>query len=367
MISTKDIITLIVVSFVYLLIIRFQLAIFPMKYYSVKDVIYSRNVKKSTGALASRFVFIFLVCLISWLIGKKDDTVTWGITIGSFLCTWPSIYQYQLFACIKNKYKALYFLACIISILFSWASSVFAMKVLLPMIFENKGFYLIDNNGIKTLLTIISFVMPIGIRKLLKEEEQDNPYLVSDTIAADMYLTRRKIQFEEDFFEQYRYEIKNAAEKQRINPALLTIVLQLEKINRGTLFYLFSEQLAVRIIPGWLIRRDATLGLAQISIKTAKGFFHKAPQLYLRDMLKPEISIELCAYTLSNILNDYSYFCPSDNDLFIDLFEDEGISDNYKRSLYIASNYICGTNDVLKKYILVYAELINKTVLVFSP
>lgn len=367
MVSKTDIIITVIVALIYLLIIPFQLAIFPMKYYSVKDVIYSGNPRKATGALASRFLFIFLICIILWLFNKRDNTAIWGVTIGSFLCTWPSIYHYRLMACIKNKYKTLYLLACIVSILFSWASSQLAMKILLPVIFENKSFFLIDNSGIQTLLTILSLAMPIGMRKIVKEDDQNNPYLISDTIAADMYLTRRKIQFEKVFFEQYRYEIEKAAEKHSIASALLTIVVQLEKINRGAWNYHFFERLAVYLVPGFLIHRNASLGLTQVSIKTAQGYFHKAPKLYLKDMLKPEISIDLCAYVLRNILDEYDVYSPSDDEPFYDLFVQRQISDNYKCSLYIASNYICGTNNVLKKYALVYAELINDEAPAFYP
>lgn len=195
MISTTDIVITITVSAIYLLILPFQLVFFPMKYYSVKDVIYSGNTKKATGALVSRFIFILIICLALWILGKKNNIAIWGVTIGSFLCTWPSIYQYQLLHCYKNKYKIIYLASCIVSILFSWASAYFVTKILLPMIFEDKSFYFIDNNGIGILFSIVNLAMPIEMRKIIKEDEQNNPYLISDTIAADMYLTRRKIQF----------------------------------------------------------------------------------------------------------------------------------------------------------------------------
>lgn len=367
MISTGDIVITICVSLIYLLIIPFQLIIFPMKYYSVKDIIYSSNIKKAKGAFVSRFVFILLICWILWILNKRNSVAVCGVTIGSFLCAWPSIYHYQLFACIKNKYKTLYLIACIVSVFFSWACAAFSMDILLPMIYEGKPFYLFDNNGLQILFEILSLLLPFGMRRIIKEEEQDNPYLVSDTLYADMYLTTRKIQFEEPFFSQYSYEIEEAAKKFRISPELLSIVIKLEKINRGAWRNRLSEQLAVRIIPKLLIRRNVTLGLAQISIKNAHGYFHVAPQRYIRDMLKPEISIELCAFVLRDLLDEYQSYWPSDDDPFYDIYESKDESDNYKCALYIASNYICGANDVLKKYTLVYAQLIDDNAPVLFP
>lgn len=367
MISTKDLIIMIIVAVVYLFILPFQLILFPMKYYSVKDVIYSGNPKKATGALLTRFLFIFLICCVLWLFNKRDNIGIWGIGIGSFLCTWPSIYHYQLFACFRNKYKALYLLACFVSIAFSWACAYFAMKILLPVIYEGKNFFLIDNSGIQLLYTIIGLVMPIGMRKILKEDEQDNPYLVSDTKYADIYLTKRKMDFNSPFFDHFRYEIDEAANKNNVSPALLRTVLQLERINRGTWFNRIGERLAVRFIPHILISRNATLGLGQVSIKKAHGYFHRAPERYIREMLKPEIGIELCAYVLKDIIIDYEEFSPSADDPLADLFEDRYLSVDYKISVFVASHYICGDNNALKKYILIYADIIHEQCPSFYP
>lgn len=46
-VSTNDIIISILVSILYLSILPFQLVIFPMNYFSVKEVIYSRSLKKA--------------------------------------------------------------------------------------------------------------------------------------------------------------------------------------------------------------------------------------------------------------------------------------------------------------------------------
>ena len=228
------------------------------------------------------------------------------------------------------------------------------------MIFDNKPFYLIDNNGISTLFTAVNSILPIGMRGVIREDDQTNPYLVSDTLEADMYLTKRKIDFEEGFLSQYRYEIENAAETQHISTDLLTAVVMLERINRGGWNYQLLEQMAVSWMSNYLIRRNATLGLAQINILDAQKYFHKAPNLYLKEMLEPTVSIALCAYALRQLLDAYDpWEHVSTDSPFSELYFDEKISDNYKCSLYIASEYICGINNVRKKYVLVYAQYIH--------
>lgn len=361
MINSSDVLIVVCVSLLYLVLLPIQLVIFPMQYYSIKDLIYSRNWKKSTGALVSRFIFILIMCFISWIIDKKSQCVIWGVSIGSFLCAWPSIYHYQLFAFFKNKYKFLYFCGCLVSVLFSWACATFIMKMLMPMIFENKGFYLVDNSGINTLVTILGLGGPVGIRRIMKKDQQDNPYLVGDTFQADLYLTKRKIVFQKSFIEQYSNEILQSAEKYNIDSDLLKTIIQLEIINRNSLYNRILEKISVRFFPGVLIHIDASLGLAQIKISTAKDYFHMAPRRYLSDMLKPEINIDLCAFTLKKILEEYDNYDYTMDENLEGLDEDQDITDDFVMSVYIASRYICGKNYILNKYVLVYAKIISET------
>ncbi len=361
MISVNDCVGICIIALIYLMILPIQLAMFPMQYYSVKDVIFSGNRAKAVGALATRFLFILFLCLISWIIDKNNHAVIWGIALGSFLCAWPSIYHYQLFTILKNRSKIPYFIACLVSVIFSWACATFIMTILLPMIFDNKGFYLIDNNGIKTIWTVVNLVSPLALRKYIKEEEQDNPYLLSDTFPADLYLTKRKIQLSNNYINQFSYEIESSAEKYGMDQGLLRKIVQLEYINRGSIINRLLEKTAVRFIPGLLIHKDVSLGLAQIKISNAKGYFHMAPCRYVPQMLKPEISIDLCAYTLRNLLDEYEYYEPCEYDeCLTEIYDDkENISLNYMVGLYIASEYICGNKDTLKKYVLVYAAIIQ--------
>lgn len=361
MIHTSDIYLALLFSLIYLFILPIQLVIFPMQYYSIKDVIYSRSWKKATKALVSRFCFIFLICLLArLLVDKNSCSAIYGITMGSFLCAWPSIYHYQLFVFYKNN-KLTYFVGCLTSIFFSWACATFSQSILLPMIFDNKSFYLLDNNGINILLSILGMSGPVGIGKLMKKDDQDNPYLVSDTFSADLYLTKRKMIFQKEFINSYKYEIENSATKYGINPYLLETIVRLEIANRYTFFNRTIEHLAVRFIPNIIIRMNASIGLAQIKISNAQKYFHRAPQLFLPEMLKPEISIDLCAYMLKSIIDKYTDYNPHEDIEMEGFYDDDDLSDDYKMSVYLASKYLCGDNLVLQKYVMVYATIINET------
>ena len=291
---------------------------------------------------------------------KKDNIPIYGVTMGSFFCTWPSIYQYQLFLFWKSKSRFLYFCSCIISILFSYVVAKLCMELLLPMLFDGKSNFFIDNGAFNLVISIFGFCSPFGIRNLLEKEGQENPYIDSDTYVADLCLTKRKIQFDRSFVKQYHYEILSSAKKFRLSAELLKTVIELERINRGSWYNRLIERVAVKFFAEYIIRKNATIGEAQISIMEAHSFFRKAPKLYLSEMLRPEISIDLCAFKLRELLDKYPQSCDI---IYFSDYEDIyfELDDDMKLSIYIATEYTCGKKLSLRKFVLVYATVINET------
>ncbi len=363
MVNYESIVQTVVIALTYLFIIPFQLIIFPMNYYSVKESIYSSSIKKATKSILIRFIFIFLVCLVAKLLEIDKCSVIWGVTIGSFLCTWPSIYQYQLFIFWKNKSTFIYFVSCIISVLFSLGASVFAFKGILPVVFQESHFYLVENNGISLIFSIISISSPFGMRGLLNKEGQENPYIDSDTFLADLCFTKRKILFENRFEKEYEYEIYESAKKYNITPKLLTTIIQLERINRDILAIRLLEKICVKYLKWYLIKKNATLGVAQIDIKTAKDYFHAAPEKYLSQMLDVSTGIDLCAFRIRKILEAYDGI-DIDNETYKqyeDLLDTNHTSLDQKLSIYLASEYVCNARLSLRKFVMIYATLIEET------
>ena len=138
MISYSELVYSVLIAFLYLLILPFQLVIFPSTYYSVRDIIYSKSLKKAIYAAASRLLFIVFLSFVFEIIGVSKRTILFGIAMGSFLCSWPSIYQYRLFAFFDSEIKFVYFISCILSVVFSISCGCFSINTLLPMILKNK-------------------------------------------------------------------------------------------------------------------------------------------------------------------------------------------------------------------------------------
>ena len=67
MVSYSELVYSVLIAFLYLLILPFQLVIFPSTYYSVRDIIYSKSLKKAIYAAASRLLFIAFLSYLKLL------------------------------------------------------------------------------------------------------------------------------------------------------------------------------------------------------------------------------------------------------------------------------------------------------------
>lgn len=119
MISERALLHGMIVAGCYLLLLPFQLVIFPSNYYSVRDVIYSGDIKKAMKASAGRLVMVIAIALVFRAAKFSSRQIVAGVTLGSFLCVWPSIYHYQLFVVHRDRVKLMYFLSCVASVAYS--------------------------------------------------------------------------------------------------------------------------------------------------------------------------------------------------------------------------------------------------------
>jgi hypothetical protein len=91
--------------------------------------------------------------------------------------------------------------------------------------------------------------------------------------------------------------VAEAAAEEGVDPELLFAVLVLEQISRGGLPRLL-ERLVAKLWPGWLERRDCSLGLPQIRISTAQQVVCVSKREIIRAMMDDGRSIRVCAQLL---------------------------------------------------------------------
>ena len=360
MVSVYDLIKTCVIAVLYLVIIPFQKVVFPTGYYSVRDILYNKNIRSAWLTSLSRLLFIAVLSFFALRFDCDSWMIMLGIGLGSFLCVWPSIIQYNLLCFWEHKIKFLYLVSCLLSVVYAVACAWFSVDTLIPLLFEQKNVFLLENVGISLLCQLVLMLLPQGIRGLIDYHEEDDPYMDTSTFAADLSMTCRKMRFERRFVNNYSNEIEKEAEKYDLNDELLRTVILLELVNRRNWYVRLAEYWACRLFPNFVIEHDCSLGIAQISVSIAKSYYKISPNRFLLEMLKPEESIALCAYRINELLNDYA-----EGDTYVEDVCDEhslkALSANDKVSLYIASQYICGCDISLRKFALVYMTLIAQT------
>lgn len=360
MVSVYDLIKACVIAVLYLAIIPFQKVIFPTGYYSVREILYNKDVQKAWLTSLSRLLFIAALSSLAAYFGFDKWMIMLGIGLGSFLCVWPSIYQYNLFCFWEHKIKFLYLVSCLMSVVYAIACSWFALYTLLPILLNQKSFFLLENAALSLIIQFVIILLPQGLRGLINYHEEDDPYMDASTFAADLAMTCRKMRFERRFINNYSKEIEKEAEKYGMNDELLRTIILLELVNRRNWYVRAAEHLGCRLFPNFVIKKNCSLGIAQISVSIAKSYYQTSPNRFLLDMLKPEESIALCAYRINELLYDFAEE-KADIDDVCEEYSLDNLSANDRLSLYIASQYICGCNVSLRKFVLVYMTLIAQT------
>lgn len=360
MVSVYDLIKACVIAVLYLAIIPFQKVVFPTGYYSVREILYNKNIRKAWLTSLSRLLFIAALSFFAIQFNYDNWMIILGVGLGSFLCVWPSIVQYNLLCFWEHKIKFLYLVSCILSVVYAIACSWFSLDTLIPLLFERKSYFLLENAGISLLCQVVLMLLPQGIRGLIDYHEEDDPYMDTSTFAADLSMTCRKMKFEQRFIKNYSNEIEKEAEKYGLNDELLRTIILLELVNRRNWYVRVVEYWACRLFPNFVIDHDCSLGIAQISVSIAKSYYKISPNRFLLNMLKPEESIALCAYRINSILFDFAEK-KTDVNAVCNEYSLDSLSANDKLSLYIASKYICGCDVSLRKFALVYMTLIAQT------
>lgn len=350
------------IALLYIIIVPITSHIFTTNYYSVRDIIYSHDKQKGNKALKLRIVIITIFCWLCKLVDLSTINVILGITFGSFLCTWPSIYTYQLYR-IWEKGKFLYLVGCLVSISVSASVAWLSSSVLVPMLYgEVTQIDIIFTNSAATFLwPIFSEVFREGLRNKFRNEKTDNPYILDVRLYTDCAITKQKFSYEEKFIKMYNFEIERSAQKYDLSTETLKTVLLLEKINRADCLNNILEHIACRCLPTIVIKRNCTLGVAQVSVNNAQDYFQQAPRYYLLKMLDKATSIDLCAFMLRKICDSFSeYMNESELDDNI-VFENDYKRLEWKLAYHIACEYLTGNNDSKTNFALVYAALLYET------
>lgn len=137
--------------------------------------------------------------------------------------------------------------------------------------------------------------------------------------------------------------IEKAASDNDINPNLLLAFIAVESSNRKGL--IFIEKFAVKFLPSWVVKRDFSLGIAQLKPKTVINELNLNidRMLLVKKLMQPSYNIDLC----SKLLNHYSILLQESGNVF-------------DKILGLVKLYTTGKPDVQNyPWIVLYAHIVH--------
>lgn len=104
---------------------------------------------------------------------------------------------------------------------------------------------------------------------------------------------------------KYYNIIEHEAIINNLNVNLLFGFIILEQINRGNIIQRIIEYLIVYLVPQVVIKRDMSLGLAQIKLSTAQKIYpYELDRVLIRNLINEDFNISTCAKLLCSIISN---------------------------------------------------------------
>ncbi|AEM78250.1 hypothetical protein [Thermoanaerobacter wiegelii] len=336
---------ILIVALIYIVFIKFHRVLIPRKYFSIQELIYEGDVKKTVNSSATRILIIVVLSIVFYhVLGYSEKQIKTGIFIGSFLIVWPALVQYKLLSFYKNRLKTAYLAGYLVFIIFSVIIAHMTIRYLCPMIFDGEEFVLVSNDGIAILYTLMSYAFPVTFEGLVSKNIVTSIYKDIDTFHEDLKIVKYQLELEYPTINAYYYEISEAAKENNINVDLLTTILTLEYINRGQWYNRLMETILCKYFPSIAIRKDISAGLAQIKISTAKDVLRQSPFKFVKKLVNTEFNISLCAKYLKKIYDGYYKDLNQAND---DLYT------------YVTAEFLSGTKASREKNVMLYSAIIR--------
>lgn len=277
----------------------------PRMYMSLLVFRYTANPGRTMKSTAIRIIYIsFLSIILRKICGFGEKNIYIGIFAACFLNIWPAVIQYHLIQFWKSNERAKLLLGYILYTVFSVLFSVLSLQCVIPMLFEQKTYEILDNPVYSIILTLIGYILPVGIENILAK----GSVVVNENIDSfneKLLILNEQLQIDSDITKYYKYEVEEECEKNYVPPTLLMTIIQLEVLNRGTWFYRNIEKLVCRFAPKYAAKKDFSIGLTQIKISTAQEIIRKSPDTFLMKMFDDRFNIMLCSKLLKKLLDEY--------------------------------------------------------------
>ncbi|MDO4313159.1 MAG: hypothetical protein Q4C52_08745 [Eubacteriales bacterium] len=272
----------------------------------------------------------------------------------------------------KAKTEWLLLLGYLSFIGFSILVEIVTIRLFLPVLLGDESIYWLDNQAVSIFFTLIAMAIPIPVESVIAKFTHVVVTQKIDTFWEEVYICERQINIKNNRIEANKYIIDDVAKGNDINIEFLKTILNLECFYRERLYNRFAEVIITRFFSHYAIKRDISVGIAQIKISTAQKILRENPHSFVKGICDDEMNIKLCGKYIKILIEEYYFRLENEQGYMESRFTDVydyvacqylgGIPDNKERTILIYSAvlrsvlkdapvYYCGSNDSDKYYL----------------
>ena len=351
LIYVGDIVPILTSGFIFSMLAMAHRVFLPNKYSAFLQFKEEEDVNKTIQSAIIRIIYLIIgTSALNMLWGFDEKQIGIGIIGACFLNVWPAIIQHQLLKLKKTRTEWLILIGYIVFIGTSWFVAIVTVRLFIPVLRGDSAVYWLDNQAITFLLSLIMMVFPIPLEAIISKFACVVVIQTIDTFIEEVYILEHQLNMECPQIEKNNYLIDRVARENDISTALLETILRLEVFYRGRVYNKILEKLVCIFLSKLAIKKDISVGIAQIRISTAKEILRENPEHFIKRICEDSLNIEVCGKLLKSMINKY-------DDLHIkDIYEYENYEDIFD---YIACEYIGAYPWQKDKTALIYSAVLR--------
>lgn len=167
----------------------------------------------------------------------------------------------------------------------------------------------------------------------------------ADSYREELYILENQLNMKNYYIEKNKIIIDSVARKYDINIDILEAILKLEIFYRRRLFYPIFEKILCKYFSNYAIKKDISVGIAQIKISTAEKILNKDSREFIKKICYDDMNIDVCARLIKLLIDNYEN---KNSDFYIYEF------DIYQ---YISLEYLGGC--FMNKTMMLYSSILR--------
>ena len=348
LIYLNDVFPIVVSCVVFSLLAVTHRILLPGKYSAFLQYKEEESVSKTIQSTSIRIIYLIIgTACLKLIFGFSEKQIAIGIFIACFLNVWPAIVQNQLLKFRKNRTEWLILMGYFLFIGTSIFIEMITIRLIIPLLKGDTTVYWLDNQGVTILLSLMMMAFPITVETVLAKFARIVVVQKIDTFVEEVYIIEHQLGMNNYLIEKNKFVIDKVARENDINTILLETILKLEIFYRGRMYNKILEKMVCRFFPKIAIKKNVSVGIAQIKISTAETILRENAFDFIKKICNDKFNIELCAKLIKKVIDEY-------DDNYEEYYEE--YADIYD---YLSCQYLGAIVDEKDKTALVYSAVLR--------